>query len=79
VLVATTDADGSYKFANLRPGIYSLLEDQPIGYSDGDDTIGTQGGLAANDRFFDIFLAAGIDGLFNNFGELFSGGGGGDS
>ncbi|HEY1378620.1 MAG TPA: SdrD B-like domain-containing protein [Gemmataceae bacterium] len=74
VLVARTDVNGFYHFDNLRQGIYSLLEDQPSQYQDGADTIGTQGGQVDNDRFFDIFLAAGVDGRQNNFGEvLFSG------
>ncbi len=74
VLVAQTDASGFYHFDALRPGIYSLLEDQPAQYQDGADTIGTQGGQVDNDRFFDIFLAAGVNGQQNNFGEvLFSG------
>jgi hypothetical protein len=70
VLVATTNFDGTYSFGNLRAGIYALLEDQPLGFEDGNDTIGTQGGQVANDRFFDIFLAEGVDGRENNFGEL---------
>jgi hypothetical protein len=74
VLIATTNSDGFYKFSNLRAGIYSLLEVQPDGYEDGAESIGTQGGSTENDRFFDIFLAAGVDGKENNFGELLFGG-----
>ena len=38
--------------------------------ADGADSIGAQGGQVANDRFYDIFLAAGVDGTNNNFGEI---------
>lgn len=47
-LLAVTDADGYYEFANLRPGTYTVLEFQPDGYQDGNDTPGTQGGIALN-------------------------------
>jgi hypothetical protein len=70
VLALTTDENGYYRFSGLRAGIYSLLEVQPEGYEDGSDTIGTQGGSVDNDRFYAIFLAAGVDGEENNFGEL---------
>jgi hypothetical protein len=72
VLVATTDVNGAYQFTNLRAGVYSLTEVQPAGYDDGNDTIGTQGGLVTNDRFYDIFLADAVNGKQNNFGEILS-------
>src|SRR5262249_44934747 len=55
---------------NLRPGTYSIVETQPRAFLDGKDTIGTQGGSTSNDRFFDIVLGAGVNGVNNNFGEL---------
>jgi hypothetical protein len=70
VLVAVTDVNGNYQFTNLRQGVYSLTEVQPAGYDDGNDTIGTQGGQTTNDRFYDIYLAAAVNGEHNNFGEL---------
>lgn len=33
----TTAADGSYTFADLRPGTYTLTETQPNGFTDGQD------------------------------------------
>lgn len=69
-MTVITNDDGSYRFADLRPGAYALSETQPEGVRDGQDTIGTQGGSTENDRFFDIFLPAGVDGTDNNFGEL---------
>ena len=70
VLVATTDGQGFYEFTGLRPGVYSMLEEQPIDYEDGIDSIGSQGGQVSNDLFHDIFLAAGTHGVNNNFGEF---------
>lgn len=68
---ATTDTAGAYNFSSLRPGTYALAEDQPAGYADGKDTIGTPGGTAGNDQFTGIVLAAGVAGANNNFGERF--------
>lgn len=65
-----TDANGFYKFDNLRPGGYTIFEVQPAGYTDGKDTIGTPGGDTINDQFGNISLPAGFDGVNNNFGEL---------
>ncbi|MBC7240188.1 MAG: carboxypeptidase regulatory-like domain-containing protein, partial [Chloroflexi bacterium] len=44
VAKTTTDADGRYRFENLFPGYYSLVEIQPGGYLDGADFVGTAGG-----------------------------------
>lgn len=76
-LVATTDSDGVYMFANLRPSDadgYSITETQPDGYDDGKDVLGTVGGVPVgfvdgNDKFSGIVLAAGQDGENYNFGE----------
>jgi hypothetical protein len=68
--VTTTDANGFYKFDNLRAGGYTIFEVQPAGWQDGKDTIGTPGGDTINDQFGNIQLAQGFDGVNNNFGEL---------
>jgi protocatechuate 3,4-dioxygenase beta subunit len=65
-----TDANGAYKFNNLRPGTYAINESQPAGYLDGKDTIGTPGGDVGPDTFTNIQLPVGFDGLHNDFGEL---------
>lgn len=67
-----TGADGCYLFPNLPPGTYTLTETQPPGYEDCQDNIGTQGGLTANDRFYDIPLPATVNGRNNDFGECLS-------
>jgi uncharacterized membrane protein len=64
-----TDAAGTYLFANLRPGSYTLTETQPAGYGQGIDSVGTAGGsLAATDQFF-VQLGQGVHGLNYNYGE----------
>lgn len=65
-----TLANGSYLFSGLRPGIYQIDETQPATYLDGIDTIGTPGGTTTNDRFSNINLPAGFNGVNNNFGEI---------
>lgn len=65
-----TNSSGEYKFENLRPGTYGLVETQPAGYTDGQDTIGTPGGTTSNDNFSDIVLPEGFDGVDNDFGEI---------
>jgi hypothetical protein len=46
--LAVTDANGYYEFAELPPGTYTILEYQPDGYVDGNDTPGSHGGIAIN-------------------------------
>jgi protocatechuate 3,4-dioxygenase beta subunit len=69
-LTTTTAADGSYQFAGLRPGVYSIQETQPAGYMDGKDTLGSLSGSAINDLFSSISVASGANGINYNFGEL---------
>ena len=69
-----TDVQGLFEFTSLRPGTYRVIETQPAGYTDGQDTLGTVNGLlsgtAGNDVFSDIVLPKpGADGVNYNFGE----------
>ena len=64
-----TASDGSYTFANLRPGTYAISEVQPSGYTDGSDQLGTLGGVVANDLFSSILVTSGASGKNYNFGE----------
>lgn len=68
----TTDANGHYRFAGLRPGTYGVAETQPEGYYDGLDTAGTAGGVAHNpgDRITGAELGIAVHGKEYNFGEL---------
>ena len=65
-----TDASGACKFANLRPGNYTLTETPPVGYRDGKDAIGSQGGTVGIDTLSNIVLGVGIVGTDNDFAEL---------
>jgi CshA-type fibril repeat protein len=60
----TTDVDGGYSFTNLAPGVYTIIESNPSGYSStgdaegaNDDTIGaitvTSGSSSTGNDFFD--------------------------
>jgi protocatechuate 3,4-dioxygenase beta subunit len=68
----TTNADGFYEFAGLYPGAYGVSEEQPAGYFDGWESVGTAGGFADNpgDKISGALLAPGQAGLNYNFGEL---------
>jgi uncharacterized repeat protein (TIGR01451 family) len=68
----STDGSGYYDFANLAPGAYAIIKG-PVpnpNAIDGKDTIGTQGGKTIENEFYNIGLAAGVNGINNNFGEL---------
>ncbi len=76
-LTTTTGVDGSYRFSDLpRPNGsgYSISETQPVGMTDGIDTLGNLGGTTANDLFSSIpFPIAGANGSGYNFGETAAG------
>ena len=68
----TTDADGNYTFAGLRPGDYTVTETQPAAYLDGIDTAGSEGGDATtvNDEISAITLPAFTDATDYDFAEV---------
>ncbi len=65
-----TDTNGQYSFANLRPGTYGVEEDQPDGYFDGKDYVGSAGGTLADDLISQVVLGSGVDAVDYNFCEL---------
>ena len=65
----TTAADGTYIFANLLAGTYTVTETQPSAWTDGLDAVGTAGGTAANDATSAIALGGGVQATDYNFGE----------
>src|SRR5207244_37114 len=67
---ATTAADGSYSFADLPAGTYTLSETQPAGLYDGPDAAGNSGGQPGNDVVSAVVLAPGTDGTGYLFGEF---------
>jgi hypothetical protein len=69
-IVQTTAADGSYRFGNLRPGVYAIWEVPPVGYLQGTDNLGSTGGVVGQDLFYWIGLGEGQDGSDYDFGHV---------
>lgn len=65
-----THADGSYTFADLRPGTYTVAETQPTGYISGINSPGTLGGTVNGDQINQIVVPTGVAAPNYNFGEL---------
>ena len=69
-----TDANGHYEFTQLPPGTYSILEIQPDGFIDGAEEQGTVDGFVngsnTNDRFTNVVLGSGDEGVDFNFCEV---------
>ncbi len=75
-VVATTETDsqGRYRFANLSPGEYQVREHQPSEYYDGDEHVGTAGGIASDlgesySLISEIQLGSGVDATGYHFCE----------
>ena len=65
-----TDADGRYQFSNLLPGTYGVHEVQPTGVLDGDEHVGSAGGLiSSDDTITQITLLSGTAGVEYDFCE----------
>lgn len=64
-----TNSEGEYRFRNLRPGQYSVIEEQPDGFFDGGVSAGTAGGLVGVNRVSEINLAPGVDATEYDFCE----------
>jgi uncharacterized repeat protein (TIGR01451 family) len=66
---AVSGDDGAYLFPWVQGGTYSIVETQPDGYDDGQDTPGTAGGTASGDTISGIALGAAEDATGYLFGE----------
>ncbi len=71
---AATDANGFYEFGDLVPGVYTIVEVQPGGYLDANDSVGSvdgtiEGVRLANDRFQQISISSGDEGVNYDFCE----------
>lgn len=63
-----TNIDGFYKFNDLAPGTYTVMQMQPLQFLDGKDTLGNLGGeVPANDK---LTVELTDNGEEYNFGEL---------
>ena len=69
-LAATTAADGSYQFTDLRPGNYTITETEPAGYLHGKNALGSLGGTPLSNEAMSVGLATGAAGANYNFAEL---------
>jgi fimbrial isopeptide formation D2 family protein len=73
----TSAADGTYTFANVLAGTYSVVETQPAAYVDGKETAGPAGGTvptttgntAASNTISAIPVGAGVDNAGYLFGD----------
>lgn len=67
----STATDGSYRFENLEPGVYSIRQSQPSGYFQGGQLAGDFGGDATQtDRIETIRLPGGAAATGYDFAEL---------
>ena len=65
-----TDANGNYSFNNMAPGTYGVHEEQPVGYFQGDEHAGSQGGDVSTDTIAHVILLSGVHAINYNFCEL---------
>jgi serine-aspartate repeat-containing protein C/D/E len=71
VATTVTNANGEYRFDNLRPGQYSVREEQPSGYFHGGQVAGSHGGDDfTDDLIADVTLAGGDNATDYNFCEI---------
>ncbi|MEO1528889.1 MAG: SdrD B-like domain-containing protein [Planctomycetota bacterium] len=64
-----TNAEGIYRFTDLVPGTYSVVQEQPEGYFDGDARVGSEGGVSGENRISAVSLGSGVDAVDYDFCE----------
>ncbi len=69
----TSNSGGGYTFTGLAPGIYTVTETQPSGYTAETANAGSVGGTAAIGSVSTIGLNSNTAGINYNFGELVAG------
>lgn len=69
VATTTTNDDGIYRFRNLVPGRYTVVQEQPQGVFDGGTIAGSEGGRVSANRISEIELRSGVDATDYNFCE----------
>ncbi len=78
IVESVTDGEGRFSFTALPAGEYRLLEQQPEGWLDGREGLGTvdgvpSGEIVGSDQFGSIVLGWGTAGVDYAFGELLPG------
>ena len=62
--------DKAAELLDLEPGLYKVHEVQPDGYLDGDEHVGTAGGVLSDDTVSDIHLVSATNGTGYDFCEV---------
>ena len=75
IATVETDGEGHYEFERIAPGVYSIVAEQPVGFSDGIDSVGTiqgefTGSNHLNDQLSDVHVKQGQSAVEYNFGEV---------
>ncbi len=70
VVRLTSATDGTFSFADLLSGTYTLTEAQPSTYGDGTDKEGSLSGTTGNDVITTIVVPEATDGINYLFGEV---------
>lgn len=75
VATVKSDGEGRYEFHRIAPGVYTVIAEQPVGFSDGLDSVGTiQGKLTGsnhvNDELSGVHVKQGQSAVEYNFGEV---------
>ncbi|OYP33203.1 hypothetical protein CGZ80_18395 [Rhodopirellula sp. MGV] len=69
VRTTQTAIDGIYRFNDLQPGRYTVVEIQPEGFFDGGVKAGSEGGVVSTNRISEIDLGTGINATDYDFCE----------
>ncbi len=71
IATTLTNAEGFYEFNNLAPGTYGVFEEQPAGYLNEDNHVGSAGGQkTAIDTVTQIVLTSGVHGVHYDYCEI---------
>ncbi len=72
-LTTTTASNGSYSFTALAPGVYTVTETVPAGYTPENGDVGSLGGTAGTAQIGNITVTSGETGTSYNFAEYQTG------
>jgi hypothetical protein len=75
-MTVTTGANGTFSFADLLAGNYTIIQTPPAGFQDDHNTIGSLGGSTTTNQFI-VGVGTGVNGVNYIFGDLSCGSGDG--